>query len=283
MASLCIAKFVLKCRSHVLRDNLSVCHANVCSLFPKINYVREIVSESNLNVICISETWLSKLITDQAVRIDGYHLIRHDRCVINKRSSSGGVCVYLSTGFRYKVVAKSDSASRLEYLFIEVEVPSHSHILIGVVYNPPDSRNLDGLYHIIDNLCVNYFDVIITGDFNVNVCNSTTASEDLRQQLLSCDLSIVSSAPTHFKPHCIPSCLDLFVTNEVGKVKCFDQVGLHFTHHDLIFISYDIPLESSSTPPVSFRNYNRIQLDNLISDVAALPWHNILYMTEVDD
>ena len=71
--------------------------SNVQSLSPKIDEVRVMISNANLDFTCITKTWLKDHINDHTVSVSGYNIIRRDRKVIDH----GGVCMYVreSIGF----------------------------------------------------------------------------------------------------------------------------------------------------------------------------------------
>ena len=70
---------------------LKLAHINVCSLLPKIDEIRFLILTLDLDILCISETWLHKQIMNHEIVIDGYDIIRKDR--LDKRG--GDVCMYV--------------------------------------------------------------------------------------------------------------------------------------------------------------------------------------------
>ena len=73
--------------------------SNVMSIAPKIDEVREVLKERNVDLGCFVETWLQEHIPDQIVSTAGYNLIRRDRCV----GQHDGVCAYIRKAIRYQV------------------------------------------------------------------------------------------------------------------------------------------------------------------------------------
>ena len=69
----------------------------------------------DLDVLCISETWLHKEIGDKEVSIDGYDIIRKDRT--NKRG--GGVCVYVRSSLA--IIHRNDIMSEYDIEMILFE------------------------------------------------------------------------------------------------------------------------------------------------------------------
>ena len=74
----------------------SVLLSNVMSIAPKIDEIREVLKELNVDLGCFVETWLQEHIPDQIVSAAGYYLIRRDRCT----GQHGGVCFYIRKTIR---------------------------------------------------------------------------------------------------------------------------------------------------------------------------------------
>lgn len=84
---------------------ISIGHMNACSMNPsksKFLEIHRVIYESTLDVIGISETWLSESISSEAVGVDGYSFVRCDR--ENRRG--GGVGLYISNNYSLKVIFK---------------------------------------------------------------------------------------------------------------------------------------------------------------------------------
>lgn len=108
---------------------------------------------------------MSEIVPDAMVSLSGYRLDRNDR---NGRVG-GGVMLYVKVGIDLRILAKS-SLDDVEFLICELKVKS-SKILISVVYNNSYSNNLDAFINELANYSSNYSDVIVVGDFNLNLLN----------------------------------------------------------------------------------------------------------------
>ena len=71
---------------------LKIGHLNVRSLHGMIDEIHFLIFKINLDILCLTETWLHDMIDDSVVKNDGYHLIRRDR---NYNTRGGGVCIYV--------------------------------------------------------------------------------------------------------------------------------------------------------------------------------------------
>lgn len=240
---------------------------------------------SPLTVMCISESWLSEVHSDSMISMEGFNIVRNDRSRKDRRSTSGGVCIYLKNTLKYVVTHKSNNESNIEYLIIEINISQLKTVTVGVIYNPPDNKNVSEITSLLESIADNPSEIILTGDFNINMLNKSKTVKDLTLDWQSAGFTTINkNYPTHFKPNCNPSCLDLIVINTPDKVKLYDQVGLPFSHHDLIFISYDIPVEKLKPEgEVIYRNYARIDNEKLLDDLPNYPWNTIFDLPNIDD
>ena len=146
--------------------------SNVMSLAPKIDEVNSVVINANVDVVCITETWLQSHIPDSVVAINGFNLIRRDR----KEAIHGGVCMYIKASIPYTILGDlEDENGSFEVLWIKLR-PTRlprgiSSIIAGVVYHPPQAINsmmLDYLTKCLMDLESKYPNcgLLVLGDFN---------------------------------------------------------------------------------------------------------------------
>ena len=74
--------------------------SNVMSLAPKIDEIRHCVIHANVDVVCLTETWLREHIDDNVVSIGGFNLVRLDR----KTRMHGGVCMYIKDSIQFSLL-----------------------------------------------------------------------------------------------------------------------------------------------------------------------------------
>ena len=67
---------------------ITVGHINVRSLMPSLDEVNGLLNTNNIDVLCISETWLSADVDDRYLVFPGYCVIRRDR-----KTRGGGIYV----------------------------------------------------------------------------------------------------------------------------------------------------------------------------------------------
>ena len=60
-------------------DGLRIAHLNIRSLLPKIEEIRLLLESTQLDVFCITETWLDHTVGTGEIKVDRYNAIRNDR------------------------------------------------------------------------------------------------------------------------------------------------------------------------------------------------------------
>ena len=104
-----------------------IAFVNIVSLPKYLNELFLRMQSQTLDLLALSETRLDNTFTDSAVSIDGYTLIRRDRC---RGGGGGGVAMYVRNVIDFKI--RSDlSDPDLEFLCIEIKKPRAKPFLIS--------------------------------------------------------------------------------------------------------------------------------------------------------
>jgi len=97
------------------RTGLRVCHINAQSLVNKIEELRYLFVNCNIDVMRLFETWFTSYVSDSLVEGSAYDLFRSDR-----GSHAGSVAVYVSKRLNAKFVCKHPSDSSVERIFVQI-------------------------------------------------------------------------------------------------------------------------------------------------------------------
>ena len=109
------AETVLRLMSKT-HNGFQICHLNSRSLSKsKLDYLNTLFPPTELNIICITESWFRSSFTDNLCELKNYFLLRHDR---QKDSRGGGIAVYCRIGLKATIVMKSTLDTSVEYLGI---------------------------------------------------------------------------------------------------------------------------------------------------------------------
>lgn len=270
-------------------DALNVVHINIRSLLPKIDQLRAVIFKTNVHVIIISESWLNSDLPSDCVKIPGFKLYRNDRDKVDVNGGwvrGGGVAIYVRCGMAIRILNKSTPNDEIEYLFAELKTKKGPVLLGGVYFPHPSMARLIPLKQTLNNLCFKYENIIIAGDFNIDLLET---SEGIKSRFISMldnlSLSVVNDCiPTRFNTN-RSSLLDYFltVTNRVGDVLSIGQTSVSgISDHDLIYLAYKIPI-SVSKDKVTYRDYKNCDVNMLLNHARELQWFNIYLSNDIND
>ena len=144
---------------------------NANSLRSKTDELTVVLEANNIDICCITESWLDTNISTDVVDIAGYVCYRRDR---NDGRQGGGVVCYVRQDLPVSLVRPvgEENVESLWLLYRQPRMPrSISHLLLGVVYHPPKSVSHVTSTHIVDNIDAvvrqhPYAGMLIVGDFN---------------------------------------------------------------------------------------------------------------------
>lgn len=159
------------------KNKFSIFSTNIQSIRAKIDIFKILIHKLAshgcfFSAICIQESWLDQGEDTSDYQLEGYNLIPQGKHCTSK----GGLIIYLHENFKYsqKLSLKYDS---WEGHFIHVKRSEQltKAIILGNIYRPPNDLNesirqfKNELSPHLQNLESNNTDVIIAGDFNINL------------------------------------------------------------------------------------------------------------------
>ena len=155
-----------------LSHNLSFVHYNVQSVFfSKLELLEAELIE--FDILAFTETWLRPSVDTNELLLHSFNTPeRKDR-----EGDNGGVMVYVKDCLHYRRRADSESRN-IESIWIEL-TNNHKRVLFGLFYRPPNSDSNyfsdieDSIALAVDSPGIS--EIIMTGDFNLNVLNPPTA------------------------------------------------------------------------------------------------------------
>ena len=143
---------------------------NTRSLVSSINFFQSLVYSRSYDIICITETWLHKNITDSEILPSDYVIHRRDR-----ESRGGGVLVAVKDTIQSKAVSISRT---IEMISIQLDIVPK--LVVSCVYLPPNcsTEAQEEVLSCFNSLfpTINGKDLILLGDFNLPDINWSTLS-----------------------------------------------------------------------------------------------------------
>lgn len=264
------------------RDGLRVCHINARSLNSrKLDYLRYLLCNSSIDVICIDETWFHPNDSDELYKIDNYNLYRNDRVT---STTGGGVAIYCKSSLNCRMVIKSYNES-VEYLIIEI-YDGHQKCLISCCYIPDRRFSPEPFFSALSEFSPVYDNIIVCGDFNANLLKRDSRAHQMKDFVSSCGLTILNdSVPTCFRPNAPPSLLDFIIVSDPSSVLVYDQLSLEgISEHDLLFCTYNISFSYNIAPmSFQFKDFRSIDIDSLHTAASSIPWEQCRLKSDPND
>ena len=91
--------------------------SNTMSLAPKIDEVRHSVLQTDVDLACFTETWLTDFVHDKVIQIPGYNVVRRDRLI----GQHGGVCLYVNESIPFEILSQYHN-DQFEVLWVKARV-----------------------------------------------------------------------------------------------------------------------------------------------------------------
>lgn len=272
--------FVLPCniRSVVpcdwLGSSVKCFHLNVRSLNNKADDLQILLDsfELSFDFVMISESWLS----------GSFHLPSFSTFAVNRDASrGGGVCIFVNKSI------ECESLPELCCMSSAVEVVSvlANNTVYSVFYRPP-SGDVDLFFEYMESYIsfasAHQYDVIISGDFNIDMMSNSVNAVDFDVLLRSFGFSIVTKLPTRITTTS-ETMLDLFITNINNSVVHSGVICCDLSDHMGIYLFSRNKQPRSKhlrTPMVQYITPNA--LEQFYSEMSRTSWNYVFNETDAD-
>ena len=259
----------------------SIGHINARSLAPRLNEVCHLLHSERLEILCISETWLSDDTLDAVLLVPGYTLYRRDRPGGRR---GGGVAILVSNDLRVtRLRETNDDEPGVEALWLSVGGARRTTIVVGTVYRPPgalSARLRRSVRSQLESALARGKPIYVLGDFNVNLLNDNADRRNFNALLGDLNLAQLITEPTH--PYPVPSLLDLAITSA-----SVENVQVSVLPH-LVADHYPIVIRPSAPrqrfPPASIRSrpWHRVDWNAFSLDILQADWDLFYSATDVN-
>ena len=163
---------------------VSIAHYNVRSLLPKHDDISTIMKESDIDILCLTETHLHDGILSEEIHIPNYACHRFDRTAQSNRSKGGGIVVYhKSARTLHHINLNQHCPPNVELVWFKMSLPRAHDTFICCVYRPP-TGNIDNVINIVsqqleDTGFCQRDDLIILGDINIDLMTENASKKKI--------------------------------------------------------------------------------------------------------
>lgn len=247
---------------------LNMMHVNCRSLLPKLEEISLLIKQTNVDVMCITETWLDEHISNDVINVDGYSIIRKDR----KDKKGGGVLIYVNSDIVFKEREDLVTSKDLEMIWIEIfcENTKNNH-LVSCVYRPPNVCH-EYLNHIVDCLEKAHAEdkyMSILGDMNINYLLDENIHENpifMMENLFN--LKQLIDKPTRVTEKS-STLIDIILTNCPENHTVTGVQETAFSDHYIIFTKLNITSKGKIHNEIRFRNFHNFNAETFLHDIAS--------------
>ena len=212
---------------------MKVEYINAQSLLCNLDEIRLLVNERQPDILCVSETWLTKDILDQHIAISDFNVYRCDK------NRGGGVCIYVRNICTVTVIdVNIDRVEGIEDLWLTVQCRKLPSITFGCMYRHPHANSLtfDYILDVFNYIHLRNKPFYVLGDFN---CNFLSKNNKMEQIINNTKLNQLVNKPTR-TTSLSATLLDLIVTNSPALVLDHDIIVCPIADHDLLTLTIDI-------------------------------------------
>jgi exonuclease III len=241
---------------------LAMAHLNIQSVYmvsitqnPRVkldDVISTLVIDREVDVICMSETWLHDQIKNDKIMIPGFQEpIRRDR--IDR--TGGGVCAYISENITCERLDRYEPQG-IDLIWVQLSLQSKK-VILGVCYTPP-GQNRDEVEQFLEQFqnsleqisALLPESIIIMGDLNDKCLtwDSVHTNSELKNDLFDIvnlhDMTQLIDKPTHVITTpgggISENILDLIITDSPGYVKSVELLPPLGSHHATLFMEFEI-------------------------------------------
>ena len=253
---------------------LKVGHLNVRSLYNKYDEIMSILTQSQLGILCLNETWLDNTITNSQIHIPGYVIERRDR-----NRCGGGVSMYIREDIDYELRTDIASVNTLvESLWVEIKCINSMPCLISSIYRPPSARvdYYNGILDILDKASLENKDIILSADLNIDyVMDESFSSNPVHHIEILYGISQIVTKPTRDTDKS-STLIDVILTTMPELHSYTDVYEFALSDHFLVYTCVNSPIRKAKHKTVRYRCYKILKSTIFSTTLNFLAYVNAL-------
>ena len=241
---------------------------NARSIRNKAVLVNDIITEHNLDVLCIQETWLGKPDDDAVIAelLPGGYDFKH---VPRTHKTGGGVGIVFRSGIRFEII---DNVSYNTFEKIEAKITiDNKSVRILSVYRPdPHGKNVPNFMNefaeLIFPLTAQCDYVLICGDLNFHLEKHDIPDVQGFVSLVeSCGMKQLVTKPTHIANHILDP---VIVSSAFGSAFPTTVTDVGISDHYLVKFDLHGFQNDSTRKTIQYRKIGSIDMESFKQDIA---------------
>ncbi len=230
---------------------------NVRSFTNKIDEIKAVMQSENIDILCITETWLHTDTANSHLQIDNYKIFRNDRS-----SRGGGTCIYVRDEYTAEQIYQNESHEDVQDVWLKIQIGKTKSVIIGALYrHPKGSANsfdyIENMLHTASNQSKSLY---VLGDFNDNMLLQNKIGKNKIAKIIErLHLSQMIKEPTRITDNSA-TLIDLIITNEKSTILETEVTPSSFADHHDISCVINIKKRRDPLPTITTRtrkNYSQ--------------------------
>ena len=258
---------------------------NVCSLFRKLDEIVILLQSSEIDVLCLNETWLNESIDDVDLMIPGYTFIRNDRGNMGIRTGGeGGTMIYMQDNRAFQPLPEWNLVSpEVEWCWTKLLLKGTRPTYICSVYRPPDG-NIQGFLELLESKVLDIYnegisDIIILGDCNIDLAKrGCPKSREYKNYITNCGLTQIITDYTRVTLY-TKTTIDHIITNREDLYHTLKVLDLGISDHHLIYTNRKKQKLPRTISYINCRSYRNFIDKGYQADIDQIDWSQ-LYVIE---
>ena len=265
--------------------NFSLFHLNVRSLFPKHDDLCAMLDNINckFDALCFSETWLNS----ETVDLLNFGDFEHHYVIRGEGSRGGGISMFINKYFKCDPL--TEICCMLDFIecsFVKC-VKGDRKFILGTVYRPPSANmslffdKLNYILNYISNL--NHGELIICGDFNINLLNIDDNHTCNFIELMSSNSCLpVISRPTRIDERSATLIDNVFISNPINyNSGCI--LSTISDHHPIFFMQkYVAPNLTPNHKIIKYRLINDYTIEKFANSLLNHNFDELLSENDIN-
>ena len=202
---------------------------NTRSLIKHFCDIQSLIKLYKIDILCVCETNLKTIHSNNEFNIDGYHLWRCDRT----RRRGGGVAIYAKISHKIEYTLKDTVLDNdYETLILNVKQYKSKQFTVFAVYRPPNSK-IESDSKLLE--IINYFsneELIIGGDINHNFYDNNNKWFESTEDL---GLKQIIRSLTRITDQSSGSCIDHIYSNRTDHLLDYGTIEFEISDHKPVF------------------------------------------------
>ena len=246
---------------------------NIRSIRNKVGHVVEVLTEFNLDIFCLTETWLfpSDIGIVRAALPRSFSISHVPRA--SGASIGGGVAMIYSDTLNVKHKISNSQFSSFE--FMETKFTNYGEAVhIYIVYRPGhpgmDRTFMEEFHSFLETLLGVNGKILICGDFNywVDDPSSKPYSSEFLDLLDSNNFDNRVNFPTHLLGHTLDLVLSPTGTSHIRDVEVL-PVDSTVSDHALLIFSLDTTRPKADKKTITFRSYRNVNQESISDEIRS--------------